>query len=68
MEISLLLNHYFRRFHNHANCVAGLEVQFLGTSPGDHAFNDVLAHSDDNMSHHVAQFDVFDNSGKLVSS
>jgi hypothetical protein len=42
-------------------------LSFNSSAPRDDAFNEVVPHVDDHMSHDVAQLDLFDRSTELVS-
>jgi hypothetical protein len=63
----LLFEHDFRGFDYGRNGVAYLEAHFNRASPGDHAFDDVVANLDDDMSHHAAKLEFSDFSFKTIS-
>jgi len=47
------LQHYFRGLDYGRNGVTDLELHFLSASPGNHAFDRILAHADSYVSHHA---------------
>lgn len=64
---SIFLNHYFGGFDDHPYSVAFFKTKFLGALPCDHAFDNVLAHSDNDTRHDTAEVDFFDGAGQLIS-
>ena len=65
--VRLLLDHHLRRLDDHADAVADLQMQIFGAAPGDDTFDFVLANLNHNVRHHIAEFNVFDHTTKLVA-
>jgi len=42
-------------------------MHFFGATAGDDALDFILAHLNHDVRHHVAQFDVFDLTAKLIA-
>ena len=62
-----LLQHDFGRFDHCRYAVANLQLHFLGASPGDDAFNLILAHLDRHVSHDAVHFELHNLSFDLIS-
>jgi hypothetical protein len=63
----LLLNHYFRGLDDHRNAVADFEIQLFGATPGDDAFDFIVANLNHDVRHHIAELHVFDLTTKLIA-
>jgi hypothetical protein len=69
-EITLLLllfEHDFRGLDYGGNGVAYLEAHFNRAAPGDHAFDDVVANLEDDVSHDATKLEFSDFAFKPVS-
>jgi len=55
---SALLQHDLGRFDHGGHAIADLQLHFLGASPGDDAFNQILAHLDGHVSHDAVYFEL----------
>src|ERR1700733_2014084 len=65
---SVLLEHHLSRLDHHCDNITLLQCHLFGASPGDHAFNEVLANAHDHMSHHAAKLNLFDGTFELIAS
>jgi hypothetical protein len=63
----LFLNHYFGGFDYHSNGVTGFELHLFGASPGDHAFDFVIANLNGYMGHDLAESYIADLAAELIS-
>lgn len=61
------LQHYFRRFNNCGNCIADFECHFFRASSGDDAFNQIIAHLNNNVGHYVPELELDDCADKTVA-
>ena len=64
---SVLLDHNLGSFNNRNDGITFFEFQLVGATSGDGAFDEIVPHSDDDVSHHIAQLDFFDCSTEFVS-
>ncbi len=65
---SVFEHHDFGRFDDSSHAVTLRKLHLLRAAPRDDALDQILAHTNRDTSHHVAQVDVLNRSGKLVSS
>ena len=65
---SILLNHHLGGFNDHLYRIALLQLEFFGTVARDNAFDQVVPDLYDNVSHDVADLNVLNFAGQLVSS
>jgi hypothetical protein len=55
---SILLNHHFGRLHDGCHRGALLKLQLIGAATGNDALDDVVAHTNDDVRHHISQDDL----------
>ena len=65
--ISVFLNHHFRGFHDRSNRIALFELEFIRAAARDCAFNQVIADTNSNEGHHIAELNLFDSAAQFVS-
>jgi hypothetical protein len=64
---SVFLNHHFGSFDDGADRVAFLEFEFVGAPAGDGALDKIVAHTNDDVGHDIAQLNFLDFSTQFVS-
>ena len=53
--LSIFLQHDLGRLNHHFDGVTNLQSHCLGASPGNHTFNEILAHAHYDVGHYAAE-------------
>ena len=64
---SVLLNHHLGGFDHGGDGVTLFELELVGAAAGNGTFNEVVANSNNNMGHNVAQLNFLNFSAQFVS-
>jgi hypothetical protein len=67
-ETSIFLNHNLGGFDNSGDGVAFLELEFVSAAARDDALNKTVPDPNDNVSHDIAELNLFNFSAQFVSS
>ena len=68
MRASILLNHDLCSFHNSDDGITLFKFEFISASASDGAFNEVVANTNNDMRHDIAELNLFYLSGQFVAS
>jgi hypothetical protein len=61
------LNHHLSGFDDGGDGVTFVELEFVSTAARDDALNEILPDPNDNMSHDIAELNLFNCSAQFVS-
>ncbi len=67
-ERSIFLNHHLGGFDDSGDGVTFLELEFVSAAARDDAFNETVPDPNDNVSHDIAELNLFNCSAQFVSS
>ena len=62
------MDHYLGRFDDGNDGISLLELEFVGATASDDAFDQVVPNTNHDMSHNVAELNFFNRSVQFVSS
>ena len=60
LKRSVFLNHHFGGFDNGRYGITLLELEFVSATSGDRTLNQIVADTDGDMGHDIAQLNFFD--------
>jgi len=63
----ILLDHNFGGLDDRSDRIAFCELKLVGAPSRDRTFNEVVAYTDDHVSHDIPQLNLFDFSAQSVS-
>ena len=66
--ISIFLNHNLRRFDNSGYDITLLQFKFVSTAARNGAFDKVVSNANHNVSHDIAELNLFYCSAQFVAS
>jgi len=61
------LDHDLGGLHHNLNRIAHLQIHFVGAGSRNHALDNVVAHTDEHMSHDVAEFQSLDTASQFIA-